>query len=122
MKRTCIFFLVLTLPLVTCAASFDCKKARSYVEHQICDDAYLSKLDTALGANYKNLMRAQLSDVQSENISLQEEEWLKERNQCKTKSCIVTQYEAQVDSLCDLAKDMLLKPRPQCTHVSQLRD
>ena len=73
------------------AASFDCTKAATLVEKQICSDPLLSKHDEALAVNYRNMMA---SDFGGSNKTLRAEQlkWLASRNTCKTKECVVDLY------------------------------
>lgn len=40
------------------AASFDCQKASTEIEHKICDNERLSKLDEQLSSTYSNALKA----------------------------------------------------------------
>lgn len=62
------------------AASFDCAKAASIVEKQICDSAVISAFDDAVAAAYAEILKT--SDVPSE-IQSRHQTWLAERNRCE---------------------------------------
>lgn len=94
-KTHFIFLLILsvwTSPLP--AASFDCKKAHTYVEKTICKDDQkfnygLSKLDRHMNAAYHMLL---LRSDHPEMIRVEQRRWLKERNTCKSYDCIKKAY------------------------------
>lgn len=82
------------------AASFDCDKAQSTVERMICAEPELSHLDEQLAARYRSVREA-LSDqgaLKSEQL-----DWLKERNHCYTKACLVMRYRERIARLEQLA-------------------
>jgi uncharacterized protein len=97
--RSLLVALLIASPVVH-ATSFDCKKASTYVEKEICSDATLGKLDDALTENY-NAMRA--TDLGDGGASLKNEQraWLAERNKCNTNKCLVDLYRKRVDDVCD---------------------
>ena len=103
------------------AASFDCAKARTFVEKEICKTPVLSQLDDALGKNYKNLLNSELSDVQAENTTIDAGLWLADRNQCKDKVCLETMYRARVDQLCQDAKTMHVKLKQKCIASAEIK-
>jgi uncharacterized protein len=80
----------LALLLVVCAgganaASFDCAKASSYAEREICRDGYLSKVDEILSQNYKEALVAALDPSP---LRQSQREWLTVRDQCTTQNCL----------------------------------
>jgi uncharacterized protein len=80
----------LALLLVVCAgganaASFDCAKASSYAEREICRDGYLSKVDEILSQNYKQALVAALDPSP---LRQSQREWLIVRDQCTTQNCL----------------------------------
>ena len=78
------------------AASFDCAKAQSKVEHLICGDAKLSKLDDELSTAYKTALQDQ---TKAEAVKQAQKEWLKERNACADAACVKRAYEARLSLL-----------------------
>ena len=76
-----VFFLVfLKLPFIAGSASFDCKKATTDIEKEICNDKFLSLLDETLGKLYQEVVKnSQASDF----IKVDQREWLSYRNSCK---------------------------------------
>lgn len=82
-------------------ASFDCSKASSYVERQICKDekpfsSGLSLLDDDLDFAYKIILR-HASDPES--IRKAQRAWLKRRNSCKNSECIEKAYKNRLQTI-----------------------
>jgi len=77
------------IPPVANAASFDCKKAVTSIEHQICSDPMLSKMDTLLAKAYE---RALLLAEDKDAIRNDQRKWLNRRNQCKDNQCLRLEY------------------------------
>lgn len=79
-------FLVCTLCAFSArGASFDCGKAQRKVEHLICDNPEISKLDDDLAASYKAALQGQR---QVDAIKQAPKQWLKERNVCPDVDCL----------------------------------
>jgi uncharacterized protein YecT (DUF1311 family) len=75
------------------AASFDCAKAQSKVEHLICDNPEISKLDDELSATYKVVLQDEkLAGANRQTQKL----WMKERNGCSDATCVKAAYEARL--------------------------
>lgn len=71
------------------AASFDCAKAHLKVEHLICDNSEISKLDEELAKSY----RAALQDQsRAEEVKQTQKQWMKERNACPDAACVRSAY------------------------------
>ena len=103
----------LSMSFAAGAASFDCSKAGSFIEKEICTNLVLSQLDDALGENYKLMMA---SDVGADTRAAQKAEqkaWLGRRNQCTDYACIEKIYRERVDALCEVP--VLTGPHPPCT-------
>jgi len=97
MKRaTLIVMGWLVLGINAQAASFDCAKASTKVEHLICDAPEISKLDDELSVAYKAALKDQ---VQAEAIKQEQMKWLKKRNDCSDVVCVKQAYEARLKSL-----------------------
>lgn len=74
------------LPLIMCtapvfAASFDCEKAESSIEHAICDTTSLSALDSSLNESYQIAM-SNLPTTQANELRTAQRNWIKQRNGC----------------------------------------
>ena len=83
------------------AASFDCTKAGTAIEKQICADPLLSKLDDALGYNYSRMNRADIGEGAKKELKVKQMNWLKARNKCQTKKCIEDAYINRLDAICE---------------------
>jgi uncharacterized protein len=82
--------LVLSLSTSAHSASFDCNKASNFVEREVCADKALSSLDEQLSTQYEKINSAQGNWHESQL------HWLKERNNCKTKQCLLAAYQERV--------------------------
>lgn len=78
------------------ASSFDCSKAATYAEKSICTDSALSHLDDQLSSEYG---RALDSSVNRNQVRLDQHEWLRLRDNCKTKSCLETSMSDRIKAL-----------------------
>lgn len=83
----------LVLTLSAHAASFDCAKAQTKVEHLICDNPEISKLDEELAASYKALLQDQTKATQ---IRQAQKQWVKERNSCMDANCVMITYQKRL--------------------------
>ena len=61
------------------AASFDCKKASSSIEEEICSDVQISKADDNLANYYLKLMNS-LDKKRARELLHEQREWLRQRN------------------------------------------
>lgn len=80
------------------ASSFNCAKAASYAEKSICADSVLSHLDEQLSSEYE---RALDSAANRNQVRLDQHEWLRLRDNCKTKSCLETSMSKRITALAD---------------------
>jgi uncharacterized protein YecT (DUF1311 family) len=79
------------------AASFDCRKAASTVEKQICADPAASRLDEELAREYLATSRGSEAGGALKAAQLA---WLKHtRNACVDAACLREAYEARIDAL-----------------------
>lgn len=82
------------------AASFDCQKAVTPVEHAICDNPELSGLDDEMAENYQLALRK----GNASTVKAGQRAWLKERNACGDDrsgmdECIKDQYGYRLNDL-----------------------
>jgi uncharacterized protein len=78
------------------AASFDCAKAAQLVESLICASSELSALDDSLAHAY----RAALENAgDAEGLRATQRQWLKSRNACKNKACLMQKYATRLSAL-----------------------
>lgn len=83
------------------AVSFDCNKASTLVEKEICSDTSLGKLDDALAQNYKHMLAANIGDGARKDLRATQKEWLSVRNKCANTACVVDAYRKRVDEVCE---------------------
>ena len=98
MKKLFLFILsVAALLSIVQSASFDCKKASTFIEKAICSDADASDLDEMLAQSYEKA----LETVSNPN-NLRDKQiiWLKKvRNQCQNIKCLRSALESRIDEL-----------------------
>jgi uncharacterized protein YecT (DUF1311 family) len=95
MKRASLFVFLVLFAGAAAGASFDCAKAGTHVEKQVCADPGLSRLDEALGNEYRAAIARGDTSLKSE-----QQAWLKQvRNACHTAECLRQAYEARIDQL-----------------------
>lgn len=101
------------------AASFDCSKAQSRVEKEICASPALSQLDARMGYAWKKLLAA---DSSNKRLIKQQRGWLKKRNQeCSSgeSPCIEASYHEQIRELeSQLATATILR-KQSCSGISE---
>ncbi|CAI1572618.1 TPA: lysozyme inhibitor LprI family protein [Serratia fonticola] len=86
------------------AASFDCAKATSDVEHSICNNPDLSSLDGQLSENYQAAM-ASLPGDQADALRTEQRSWLKQRDACNAQeSCLSDLFSQRAAKLQNTAK------------------
>ncbi|MGO1744136.1 MAG: lysozyme inhibitor LprI family protein [Psychrobacter sp.] len=84
------------------SASFDCKKATTWVEKTICENPELSNLDEAMAKKYKvDLTSAadyEDSQAYKDGLINSQRTWLKfQRNTCKDTSCLIREYKEYIE-------------------------
>jgi uncharacterized protein len=89
-------FGLLVLALPAQAASFDCAKASTKVEHMICDNAELSKLDEDLSAKYRIVVKDQ---IKLKALDISQKQWLEYRDRCDREICIRNYYKQRAFEL-----------------------
>jgi uncharacterized protein YecT (DUF1311 family) len=77
------------------AASFDCAKASTKVEHIICDNPEISKLDDQLAEKYKEALK---DKTRSKTIMRTQRAWIIQRNKCAREDCVKQVYEKRLAS------------------------
>ncbi len=81
-------------------ASFDCKKASSFIEHTICSESELSKLDEDLLTAYKISLDMCFTDEAIKQTKQEQRQWLKNvRNACTDVSCLKRVYKERIETL-----------------------
>ncbi len=106
--RAIVFLLTTCWTISSPAASFDCNKAATSIEHQICADPQLSKLDETLNEKYKI---ARTHSNNREAIKQQQRLWLTStRDACNDLECLKDAYRARITAL-TLINDTASTPR-----------
>ncbi|MCX7068334.1 MAG: lysozyme inhibitor LprI family protein [Methylococcales bacterium] len=80
----------------TQAVSFDCQKAKTFIEKAICQNPDLSELDDELGSLY------QLALTDNKNPAVfkkQQLGWLAQRDSCQTVDCVKKSYKQRIATL-----------------------
>lgn len=96
MKKTMIAVLML-LPMTGFAAGFDCAKAGTRIEHMICDNPELDKLDEEMTLMYRGLSRG----PDALQIQKEQREWNKSRNAAQTPAELAQMYEDRMSELAE---------------------
>ena len=78
------------------APSFDCLKAKNYVEKEICASSYLARLDYKLNELYQRKMA---SANNKKYIKEEQRRWILERNKCNNYQCVELSYKKRINSI-----------------------
>lgn len=78
------------------AASFDCERAGTRVEHLICDSVDLGMLDDELDGAYQGALDRSLHP---EIVKAQQIAWLKSREACAEAKCLIALYQQRIEAL-----------------------
>ncbi|MDD1611201.1 MAG: lysozyme inhibitor LprI family protein [Methylococcaceae bacterium] len=78
------------------AVSFDCQKAKTFIEKAICQNPDLSELDDELGSQYQ---MALTNNKKPEVFKKQQLTWLKQRDTCQTVDCVKKAYKQRIATL-----------------------
>lgn len=87
---------MLSIPMLSCAASFDCFKASTTTEKLICGDKTVSGLDEQLAVSYKAALEKETNKDSVKKVQI---EWLKRQRTCKDVECLTKVYQARIDDL-----------------------
>lgn len=109
--------LVIALPLAY-GASFDCTKAKTFVEKEICRDPLLSRLDEALSYNYNNMLSGNIGSGARKDLKATQRAWLLQRNKCTTRQCLIDAYRKRIDEICDYP--VISGVHPDCIYSSEI--
>lgn len=92
---TGMIFVGLMLSFTAQGASFDCSKATTNLEKQICNNPAISKLDEKIGKLYQEVLY-KADEEQKQRLVAEQKHWLKHtRNTCKDEPCIKLAYWAR---------------------------
>lgn len=90
--------IIMIMPVISIAASFDCSKAKGYTELTICTTPTLSTLDDNLSILYKKINQENPDNVQL--IKKSQLSWLKDvRNKATTAQSLKDAYIARINDL-----------------------
>jgi uncharacterized protein YecT (DUF1311 family) len=95
-KSICLLMLLMGAVCAE-AASFDCSKAQSKVEHIICSNPNLSSADDAMALDY--FVESESDGVDKHQLVKEQLAWLAQRDRCQDEACIQDQYQKQPNSL-----------------------
>ena len=112
MKKILIIASFLSFAAPAFSASFDCAKANTFVEKEICADPLLSALDSALAENFRGMMTANFGGT-PKSLKVEQLKWLKTRNKCSSNKCLVDLYRKRVDETCEYG--VVSGVHPECT-------
>ncbi|WP_321814317.1 MULTISPECIES: hypothetical protein [unclassified Paraburkholderia] len=81
--------------------SFDCKKASTKVEHLICNNPDLVKLDATVNRGYVTMRLIDSKEISYQDpVRLNQVNWIRTvRNACADKACLVDAYRARVQDI-----------------------
>lgn len=97
MRRVVLAAIGLLMLTAAHAASFDCAKANLEIEHLICDNPELSKLDDDLSKVYRHAVRL---DADKRALIKAQQGWLKDvRNACADADCLARVYGHRIETL-----------------------
>ena len=102
-------------------ASFDCSRAESRVEHMICDDEDLGRDDISLAEVYARLLRHSPAAAR-EGIRQDQRAWLKRRDACAMRDCVVRAIRDRLDVLEQQAARVDAGLRRGLSRVGQCQD
>lgn len=79
------------------AASFDCQKASTEIEHKICDNERLSKLDEQLSSTYSIALKANPGDT--DTLKTVQRQWINMRGKLTDDKALELAYLIQINGL-----------------------
>ncbi|EGW1594108.1 DUF1311 domain-containing protein [Salmonella enterica subsp. enterica serovar Bareilly] len=96
MKNILLASLLVASPAVF-AASFDCQKASTEIEHKICDNERLSKLDEQLSSTYSIALKANTRDA--DTLKTVQRQWINMRGILTDDKALELAYLIQINGL-----------------------
>ena len=120
MKVFFSFFILLSIPTLLSAASFNCAKAASKNEKAICSDPELSNLDMVLAAIYKET-RSTISDAK--RLKKEQINWIKSLGTCDGNvDCLISAYKNRMLVLDYLDGQITVLIDPLQEKIAQLNE
>lgn len=86
-------------PVASPSPSFDCTKATTFIEKEVCRDPVLAGLDAALSKDWKIVYEANVGDAK-QDLLVAQRAWLAERNQCTDNTCLRAVYRKRIGAIC----------------------
>lgn len=104
---TALGLLLVSVPDRSDAQSFDCTKAQTSVEKQICDDPNLGLMDEEVGSIYGELQQS-LTTQEFSKLKVSQRAWIAQRDSCTTQGdCLSKAY---AERLGQLSRDFSVFP------------
>ena len=98
-------------------ASFDCGKASTAVEKQICSTPILNQLDGLLGSTSKARTSNPAFGIDKVLFQASGRTWMKTRNLCTDAACIEKTYRARITELCEMPVVSGVHPIDDCEAI-----
>ena len=99
--------------------SFDCANVKQdSVEYKICTSKDLSKLDEKLNVLYKKVTQ---NPILLKTIKPQQRKWLKNRDKCKTKECIISSYKEQIKQITQTIQNYKTFPTQMIAYIEKAK-
>ncbi len=99
MKKFAVLVSLALVSTVSVSASFDCRKASTFVEKAICSDSLLGRLDESLSENYNDMMASNIGASARKDLRSTQRKWLSERNKCQNSKCVEKMYRKRMDGV-----------------------
>ncbi len=98
-------FLIIMVISTLYSASFDCKKASTFIEKGICSDSEASSLDEELSIYYKDALTKSSTP---KKLKLEQRVWLKKvRNKCNNIECVKNRTSKRIDELANISNSYI---------------
>jgi uncharacterized protein len=119
MKYKLVAFFLLVMSLQAHSASFDCTKAKTFIEKEICTNEALGGLDEKLADSYKNAIS---SSPNPSEITNEQRKWLREvRNICTDSNCLIKAYQVRIKDIHEVSqRQVSAKPAPTNEPIFEL--
>lgn len=104
--------------------SFDCAKAATLIEKEICRDPVLAGLDNVLAQNYATVRHANFgfSSEVMQNIMQAQKAWVTERDRCADAECLRDTYRKRIDELNEICDAPVVSGvHPDCVSADSVR-
>jgi len=97
--------------------SFDCGKASTAVEKQICSTPILNQLDGLLGSTSKARTSNPAFAIDKARYQENGRAWMKKRNACTDTACLEKTYRERITELCEMAVVSGAHPIEDCEAI-----